>query len=70
LRTKLIEEAHEAAETNSESDLIKELADLFEVAEAVMKANGIDVETVKDKQQERCESRGGFEQRIFLLWTE
>lgn len=69
LRDKLIEEAQEAAGANSQ-DLVKELADLYEVIDAVMLTCGIEREAVLAEQTRRRDERGGFEQRIKLLWTQ
>lgn len=69
LRQKLIEEAQEAAEAN-EQNLVTELADLYEVIDAVMMTYGIPRESVILEQMKRREERGGFEEKIMLLWTE
>jgi len=69
LRQKLIEEAQETAEANQQ-DLITELADLYEVIDAVMMTYGIPRESVILEQMKRREERGSFEGKIMLLWTE
>ena len=69
LREKLIEEAQEAAAAN-EYDLVTELADLYEVIEALMSCYSIAPENVRAIQQRRRTERGGFEQRIRLLRTQ
>ena len=48
LRDKLIEEATEAAQAKGD-DLIKELADLYEVIDALVLAMNIDPITVKER---------------------
>ena len=54
-----------------ESDqLITELADLFEVVDALITSSPFTRQDVIAMQQKRRESRGGFERRIKLLWTE
>ena len=68
LKQKLIEEAQEAAEAKEE--LITELADLYEVIDALLETYGINRELVLAEQLRRRSDRGGFEQRIKLLWTE
>jgi len=70
LRTKLVEEAREVLEASSEEELAKELADLLEVVHAVMTAEGLDASTVGAVRRARRESRGGFERRLKLHWTE
>jgi predicted house-cleaning noncanonical NTP pyrophosphatase (MazG superfamily) len=69
LKDKLVEEAQEAAQAESE-ELVKELADLSEVMDALMAACQIDRQAVLAKQAERRQSRGGFDQRFRLLWTD
>lgn len=69
MRQKLIEEAQEASEANEEN-LIAELADIYEVIDALMVAYDINRETVIAEQIRRGNERGGFEKRLQLLWTE
>lgn len=69
LRQKLIEEAQEASEA-SESDLAVEIADLYEVIDALMVTYGIQREAVVAEQLKRRTERGSFEKRLKLLWTE
>jgi predicted house-cleaning noncanonical NTP pyrophosphatase (MazG superfamily) len=68
LRTKLMEEAQEAAAA-TDGDLVTELADLYEVIDTLMAASGIDRETVLKEQKRRQLERGGFSRRIRLLWS-
>jgi len=68
LRAKLIEEAREAAEA-PDAELATELADLLEVIDAIVAAYGLTHETVVAVQQERRAKRGGFANRVRLLWT-
>src|SRR5262249_7066457 len=70
LSQKLVEEAQEAAMASSEEDLVTELADLSEVMEALIKASGSSRETVRRVQAKRRAERGGFTQRLLLVWTE
>jgi len=69
LKDKLVEEAKEAAAAGSD-DLVKELADLNEVIDALMAACGIERQAVLARQEERRQSRGGFDQRFRLLWAD
>ena len=68
LRHKLVEEAGEAAIAKPE-ELAQELADVMEVIDALMAAAGIELEEVKEIQKEKRSQRGGFDNRIKLLWT-
>ncbi len=70
LRQKLVEEAQEAVQATTEGDLITELADLYEVVDTLLQTNSITTDLVRTEQERRREERGGFAQRIKLLWTE
>lgn len=69
LRQKLVEEANEAAIASPE-ELAQELADVMEVIDALMAATGIEPEKVREIQKQKRSGRGGFDNRIKLLWTE
>lgn len=69
LLQKLVEEAQEAAHATPDR-LVTELADLLEVIDAVIAAHNIDRNTVLKVQKQRRNERGGFEQRLKLLWVE
>jgi predicted house-cleaning noncanonical NTP pyrophosphatase (MazG superfamily) len=66
---KLVEEAQEAVQAEPEN-LITELADIYEVMDAVIAAHNIDKGAILAKQRERKTERGSFRKRIRLLWTE
>ena len=65
LKTKLAEEAGEAAESRNRDELIGELADLAEVTRALMTAAGIDAAEVESARLAKRLERGGFEGRIY-----
>ena len=69
LREKLVEEAQEVAIAD-ESKLIEELADVMEVIDSLMTAAKIEPEKVREIQKEKRSQRGGFNNRVKLLWTE
>lgn len=69
LLAKLIEEAQEVAAADRD-ELVKEIADLYEVIDALLIAFDLDREAVLATQQKRRDERGGFEKRVKLLWTE
>ncbi len=69
LMKKLVEEAQEAVQSNDEG-LATELADLYEVMDAILATWNIQREEVNSIQEERRRQRGGFERRIKLLWVE
>jgi predicted house-cleaning noncanonical NTP pyrophosphatase (MazG superfamily) len=68
LRSKLVEEAQEA-QLAAPGDLATELADLQEVMSALMVVYGVSPEQVNALQATRRDERGGFEQRLKLLWS-
>jgi predicted house-cleaning noncanonical NTP pyrophosphatase (MazG superfamily) len=68
LRQKLMEESAEAAEAEGEN-LVAELADLYEVIDALMASCGIARDEVLNAQAKRRETRGGFAQKIMLFRT-
>jgi predicted house-cleaning noncanonical NTP pyrophosphatase (MazG superfamily) len=69
LLEKLVEEALEARQASPE-ELVTELADIQEVLAALMAAWQIAPEQAQQLQRQRHAERGGFDQRLKLLWTE
>ena len=69
LREKMVEEAAEAREADV-AHLITELADIQEVMHALMQLHSITSEMVHQEQEKRRLERGGFEQRLKLIWAE
>jgi len=67
---KLIEEAEEVRQAgydaNDKIGLVRELADISEVLDAILTEYSISKETLKIAQEERRKERGGFEEQIFL----
>lgn len=66
LGDKLVEEAKEVQEIPS----AEELADTLEVVFALGKALGFSPQDLERVREVKAETRGGFEQRIFLESTE
>ena len=68
---KLVEEAAEGRDASREipEGIVTELADLYEVIDAIMVAHGIQQETVLEEQERKRLKRGGFEARLRLLWA-
>lgn len=62
LQKKLIEEAKEFLESGD----IKELADVFEVIDSIIKEFNFDIDEVKRIQKDKREERGGFDEGLFL----
>lgn len=70
LLAKVVEESEELHEAASRGEVVKEIADVFEVLDALMALEGIDAGEVFDVQAARRRDRGGFERRLLLRWTE
>lgn len=69
LLAKLVEEANELA-TAKEDELVTEIGDVYEVLEMIVEAFNVSPETVRSTKALRQRERGGFRERIKLLWTE
>ena len=65
----LVEEPREAA-TASDEGLPAELADLQEVIDTLVESSGLSHAAVRALQDQRRADRGGFANRLRLLWTE
>jgi predicted house-cleaning noncanonical NTP pyrophosphatase (MazG superfamily) len=68
LLVKLVEEAEEVVDAEH-GDMVKEIADLYEVIDALLIAFDLNSDALLTMQKKRYEERGGFEKRIKLLWT-
>lgn len=65
LKEKLIEESKEFVEDETS----EEIADVFEVLDAICQAFGFEFSEIKKKQAQKREKRGGFEKKIVLEST-
>lgn len=70
LNKKMHEELAEYEATNSSEDAIEELADLLELIYAATDYYEITVEELEETRVDKANSRGGFEERIFLMDVE
>lgn len=66
LRLKLIEEMDEVVKAQSVDELKAELADVYEVIDALMKLHTIEKEEVHAIQLYKRNERGGFDERLFV----
>ena len=62
LKKKLVEEVEEYLQ----SENAEELADIYEVLEAIIKLKSFDFEEIKRIKQKKHDQRGGFEKRLFM----
>jgi predicted house-cleaning noncanonical NTP pyrophosphatase (MazG superfamily) len=69
LQQKLVEEAYEAMDARSISDLVGELADIQEVIRAVCNSVSITEDEVKNAQEQKRRQRGGFDKGTMLVTT-
>ena len=69
LKRKLVEEALEVLDSESEEDLIVELADILEVLDGILGQHQIDLQTVLHEKEKKREKSGGFEKGIYLKTT-
>ena len=66
IRIKLLEETEEIVAAPSRNELIEELADLYEVIDALISANSITKEEISTEQTRKRNERGGFMGRKFV----
>jgi predicted house-cleaning noncanonical NTP pyrophosphatase (MazG superfamily) len=69
LRRKLVEEALEALDANTGTDLIAELADVQEVVKAIAKAIQVSSQQLEEERAHKLGKRGGFDEGYMLLTT-
>lgn len=65
LRNKIKEEAEELFEAEGE-EVIKEIADVVEVAYALAKASGFTLADIEKERLRRIDARGGFENKQYV----
>ncbi len=70
LRIKLHEETAEVTAAQSREALLEELADLYEVVDALCKLHNISKDELLATQLKKYESRGGFYGRTFVTTAE
>lgn len=70
LRVKLNEEVDEVIAAQSTTDLIEELADVYEVIDAVCALHKINKDDLLAIQRKKYEARGGFYERKFVTIAE
>ncbi len=70
LLKKIVEEAKEVQVAVDDESLKKEIADVLEVVEHIMKAFKLDPNDVAEIKKRKKHECGGFEKKIFLEFTE
>jgi len=71
LTKKLVEESSEVVEAGTnKSELTKEIGDVLEVIESIIRTFKLDQDEIDKMKKERREKRGSFDKKIFLEYTE
>src|SRR4030066_1347555 len=70
LLKKVGEEASGLLAAKNKNDIIKELADVLDVAEEVRKHWKIKPSCIRTRQKENALKKGGFKKKIYLVWSE
>lgn len=66
LNLKLIEESLEVKDAANRTEIVAELADVFEILDVIRKKHGISQTEVRAAKHAKRKERGGFEKGIFL----
>lgn len=67
LRLKLLEEAGEVNAARTKEDLEKELSDVLEVVDAIVKFEELEHQSIIRLKLTRRNVRGGFDKKIYLI---
>ncbi|WP_330202229.1 nucleoside triphosphate pyrophosphohydrolase [Cyanobacterium sp. Dongsha4] len=67
LKRKLIEEAKEVFATDKKEDLIEEIADVYEVIEAIIEANNITSDDINLVKEKKAQLKGKFNKKLQLI---
>lgn len=67
LREKLLEEVYEVYNSKTKSNLIEELADVYEVFLSLVKKNNFTMKEIFEKAKIKRNERGGFTKGVFLI---
>ena len=71
LLKKIVEESQEVLETNgNKKELVKEIGDVQEIITYLIKVFNLDKKEIEKIRKKRKKSRGGFDKKIFLEYTE
>lgn len=67
IKAKFHEEINEFEKAQTTADVINELADILELIHAAAKLHNTSFEELDEIRKQKKNSRGGFEERIFLI---
>lgn len=69
LLKKVGEEASGLLSAETTEELISELADIIDVINEIKKVKNISDKQIKEAQKTNFNKKGGFNQRLFLIWS-
>ena len=69
LKKKLMEESNEVHNANSKQEILEEIADVYEVIDALMNIYHISKEEVLDIKEKKAIKNGKFNKKIFLEYV-
>jgi predicted house-cleaning noncanonical NTP pyrophosphatase (MazG superfamily)/alkylation response protein AidB-like acyl-CoA dehydrogenase len=69
LKQKLVEESQEVL-TAQESDLMEEIADVYEVLEALISSHNLDTNKIAEIRENKANLKGKFNERLYLIAIE
>ncbi len=67
LQRKAVEEAEELSHATTDSNLAEEIADVYEIIDAIMALKGFSAADIAKTQAEKRAKRGGFDGRLLML---
>ena len=67
---KVEEEASGLQAAQTKEELISEMADVLDVIDEIKKLKNISDEEIKNEQAKNLDKKGGFEKKIFLVWSQ
>lgn len=67
VRQKVIEEAHELAEADTDDHVVEEIADVQELLDTLCSLRGVTHDQLKKVQLAKRDKRGGFDKRLLML---
>lgn len=67
LKKKCLEEVDEYMKAKTDQEAKEELADIIEVLNAIAKTHGSSMEEIENIRLQKKQSRGGFQEQVFLI---
>ncbi len=67
LKKKVIEESEELIKAKTKKDITEEIADVYEIVDALARSHGIRKNTIDALRREKNKKKGAFKKRIKLI---